>query len=747
MSQIFKSKPFLVVAAILFVEAVICTQIPLLNYLGYEFSFLNALIAGFLCGLFAIALWRNRVPSCEAHFWNYVRTTLSASCLVILIPFFIITANAVFVKNCSFTQGFRLYVLYVVPSIVFCVSLGALSSAVARTYKNTLFVILFLAILAHIPYVTLTRPQIFAFNPIVGYFPGFTYDETLSGEIRLLIYRVSTIAASFFIFTMSAVVLRLQTKDSRASDADKYTVRYAGIFVVSLVVCAGLYHISDSLGLSSSAPYITNQLGGLRYTTHFKIVYPKTSVVPSKLREIVMLHEYLFDQLSEEWQVSPRRQITVFIYDSPQQKERLIGAAETDFTKPWLRQVNINLRDVNGALKHELVHVMLAERGIPFLQVAPNSGLIEGAAVASERFEYDESLHKLAAEILALGIRPDIAEMFSVSGFFKSYSGVSYVLAGSFCRYLIDRYGVDKFKELYRSGRFDPLYRKNLNTLILEWKTIIHSINVTSANLEKAAYLFKRSPLFGKDCARVIANLNSNTRELIARKNYPVALASADRSITLSKNADAVYQRNIALFRMGKYDQVIDFAQEVLADSTICTSLLPLRMILGDSYWALNKFDQASHQYSIVLDDSLSASVDETAAARLEILSDNTSRMAFKPYVLEDMNDSARLTFLESLKEVPSLDPLARYLLGREYSLKGNDLRLVQELRVLAPMDSPILEYLRNRRIATAMYNLGNFERAKMYSWRALNYASNDAQSYQLEDFLHRCEWIQEHLR
>lgn len=747
MSRIVISKPFLVVAIILFVEALICTQIPLLNYLGYEFSFLNALIAGFLCGLLAIMQWKVRVPSSDAMYWKYVRTTVLASLLVSVIPFLVISANAIIVKNCSFTQGFRLYVLYVIPSMVFCISLGTLSAVVTRKYKKILFVTLFGSILAQIPYVTLTRPQIFAFNPIAGYFPGFTYDETLSGEMRLLIYRVSTLAASAFIFTTCIVIFKFLTQQFEKSRSRGRSVHYAAVLIVCFVACAGLYRVSDIVGLSSSANSITKELGGVRYTTHFKIVYPRKAVSASRLRQIVMLHEYLFDQLSEEWQVNPRRPITVFIYESPRQKERLLGAAETDFTKPWLRQVNINLGDVEGALKHELVHALLAERGIPFLQIAPNSGIIEGAAVASERFEYDESLHRLAAQILALGISPNVADMFSMSGFFKSYPGVSYVLAGSFCRYLIDRYGVEKFKELYGNGRFEPLYRKDLNALILEWKTILGSIGLTRRDLEKAAYLFKRSPLFGKECARVIANLNAHTRELIGRKEYPAALASAEWSITLSKSVEAVYQKSVVLFRLGKYDQVVAFTQEQLADSTICSSLLPLRVTLGDSYWALNRFDEAARQYSSILGDSVSASMDETAAVRLQILSDATSRMAFKPYFQRDMDDSVRIRFLESLKEFPASDPLARYLLGREYSLKGNDIEVVQELRVLAPMDSPILEYLRNRRIARAMYNLGNYERAKMYSWRAFNDASNDAQFYQLEDFLQRCTWIQDHSR
>ena len=743
MSRIVTTRSFLLIAFILLVEAVFCSQIPLLNYLGFEFSLLNALVAGFLCGLLAIAEWKKHSLSSEGDYWNYVWSVLAASSLLILIPLLVISANAFFIKNCSFTQGFRLYVLYVIPSVTLCVSLATLSSVFARKRKKTLFLFLFLLVLAQIPFVTLTRPQIFAFNPIVGYFPGFTYDESLGGEARLLVYRVSTFAAAASLFVISLTLLKYISTDFKRSSDKKRITTYVAILLVGIVVCGGLYQMSDSVGLSSSDSFITKELGGVRYAPHFRIVYPRNAVTPDRLRQIVLLHEYLFDELREEWHINPRRPITVFIYASPRQKYRLIGAAATDFTKPWLRQVNINLDDVNAVLKHELVHAMLAENGIPFLQVAPNSGLIEGAAVATQRFEYGESLHRLAAQILALGIQPNVAEMFTLSGFFKSYPGVSYVLAGSFCRFLVDRYGTKTFKELYGSGNFHRWYGKDLDTLVAQWRSAIGREVLTSQQLEKAAYLFKRSPVFGKVCARVIADINKHTRALIDRKQFPEALASAEYSMSLTKNVDAVYQKSYVLMHLVRYNEATSFMRQQFADTALSPSLLPLRLTLGDSYWAVGDTESAREQYRSLLADSLSLSVNEALALRLQMLPHRRVQEAFKPYFLEDMGDSVRVAFLEKLKETPATDIFARCLLGREYALKGDDSKVVQELRILPPMHSPILEYVRDFRIAHALYHLGDYERAKVYAWRGLNFAANSAQFYQFEDLLRRCFWIE----
>ncbi len=741
--RVVTGRATLVVAALLLIASFACTQIPLLNYLGFEFSFFQAIFAGFLLGLLTVLRWNAVQPKSEREYWAFVAGLIRPAALLVLVPLVVISANAIFVKNCSFTQGFRLYLLYVLPSACFCVSLGVVSAVVARKRRKTFYIFLFVLLLSHIPFVTLTRPQIFAFNPIAGYFPGLSYDEAIGGELRLLVFRIGTLGTAAMLFVVGAIVFRMNHGKARPADDKDRSVGYIAVLIATLVICGSLYALSDTFGLSSSTKYITEQLGGIQRTWHFVIVYPKKSVNASRLRQIALKSEFYFGELRRDLGVDPRRPIVLFLYDSPAQKERLVGAARTDFTKPWLGQVHLNLEDVDAVLKHELVHAVLAEKGFPVLQVAPNSGLIEGAAVAQERFEYGESLHRLAAQILATGIRPNITDMFSMSGFFKSYPGVSYVIAGSFCRYLIDRYGISKFEDVYAFGRFEPTYHKSLDSLAAEWRRAIGSIPVTTANLEKAAYLFKRSPLFGKECARVIANLNLQTTELLHAGDNRGALVSSERSIGLSRSAEAVIQKSNALFRLGEYRAAIDFTEGEFTDSAISSSLLPLRLLLGDSYWALDDLDAAKKQYSRILEDSVSISLNEAASIRLEIVRHKASQSFLRPYFLIAMNDSARVSFLDSLQVNPESDVMARYLLGREYSGRKESDGVIRALGNLPPMASHTLEFLRNRRLAQAYFELGNLERAKLHYWQALNDAANEAEFEQTAEALQYCSWIQ----
>ncbi len=133
---------------------------------------------------------------------------------------------------------------------------------------------------------------------------------------------------------------------------------------------------------------------------------------------------------------------------------RLCGGGSTNFAKPWLWQMHLMTSDAERVIKHELVHILAADFGFPLIRVGLNAGMIEGLAVAMERESYGMDIHRAAASILSIRPGIDIASTFSLTGFFRTNSAVSYTLAGSFCRFLIERYFLRAFKRAYGSGSF-----------------------------------------------------------------------------------------------------------------------------------------------------------------------------------------------------------------------------------------------------------------------------------------------------
>ncbi|HTP13873.1 MAG TPA: hypothetical protein VMM37_09585, partial [Bacteroidota bacterium] len=95
-------------SALLVTASLICTRIPLLNYLGFEFSLFNAIVAGFLVGLLTVLLWNADPPRSASAYWSFVRSILLLAGSIVSLPLVVNSVNAFFVKNCSFSQGFRL---------------------------------------------------------------------------------------------------------------------------------------------------------------------------------------------------------------------------------------------------------------------------------------------------------------------------------------------------------------------------------------------------------------------------------------------------------------------------------------------------------------------------------------------------------------------------------------------------------------------------------------------------------------
>lgn len=730
-------------AALLFllILSLILTQVPLFNYLGYEFSALIALFWSLVAGLLTISLWKRGGYDQQPGTRPFIYRSMILGLVPLFVPLVIICLNAFFVKNCSFLGGSILFFLIVIPAVLFSQALALFVAVWIRGWKKTLFVLAWFIVLFHILFVTFTGAQIFAFNPILGYFAGLTYDEALEVADRLLFYRIGTFAFTLLLVAAAQHLHARHRPEGGTGHTAPGTSRRRVVLVLALLIGL-MFFFSSDLGLSSSESHIEKVLGGKAETEHFVITYPDSLLKGDRLIQVVQLHEFYYMQLSRALRVRPARKIHTFLYASAEQKGRLIGAGGTNIAKPWLWQLHINLGDIDASLKHELVHVFAADFGFPLVRVGINSGLIEGLAVAVERTEYEEPVHRLAALVVQNELAPDMESLFSLTGFMKAPAGVSYVAAGSFCRYLIDRYGIRRFKMLYRTGEFTLLYGKPLPMLVKEWQRFLAGFHFNGGDRAKAEYLFKRRSIFGKECARVIANINKETRDLLSLRRYEDALASADRSLGHTLSVDAAFQKTTALLRLGRCDEAVKFAESQLADSTTSASFLTLRVLLGDAYWAIDSVESALKVHAEILRSHLSISWDEALSLRLEILLRPDLARTLRPYYINLNDDSARVALIEHLVHADPDEPVTRFLMARERIAHEKFDEAVKLLDAIPAMKSPILELARQRRLGQLNLTLGRYERAKVYFWQSLNHVYRDSQALEIEERLRFCEWM-----
>jgi hypothetical protein len=183
--------------------------------------------------------------------------------------------------------------------------------------------------------------------------------------------------------------------------------------------------------------------------------------------------------------------------------------------KPWRREIYVDDSAFpHRALRHEIAHAVASAFGDPIFGVAmrdgvlANPGLIEGLAVAAD-WPGDGALtpHEQVRALQELGFEPSTRDLFSL-GFLATSSARSYTTAGSFVRYLLDRFGSAKLRAVYRSGDdFAGVYGESLDQLDTEWRAMIAAIVLPPGTTEALRERFRGGGVFSRPCPHAIAEL------------------------------------------------------------------------------------------------------------------------------------------------------------------------------------------------------------------------------------------------
>ncbi len=746
----------LIAAAILFVVSLVCTRVPLLNYLGYESSFLFALLISIISGILTIRRVREPYDRIADDRTGNIRETLQAfRCslwwnLALLIgPLVILTANALFVKNCSFAEGLAFFVLLPVVSVCFSSAL-AFFCAVHYRRARTIFFLFFVATLAYALALGYFTPAIFSYNFFYGFFPGLTYDEALAPTFTLLLFRLVTLglaalfawlgyllvtrgSPSYTVVQKGALLLRLLIDPGRRI--------LTGIVVIVLVL---LYLFRCHLGFESTAGFIQSRLGAQYETEHFVLVYAAGSYTPEEIQRVAADHEFRLMQIMRTFSLAQQPKITSYVYPNGEAKFRFIGTSTTNIAKPWRNELHTTKQSLEGTLKHELVHVVAARFGLPVIRANLSTGLVEGLAMAVEWDWGNRSLHQYAAAMRHFKVEPDIKRLMTFTGFASSSSSVSYVLAGSFCRYLIDRYGIRLMTALYGSGDYLRIYGRTLDELISEWHGFLDRIPVPESDRGVVDVLFRRPAIFGKVCARVIGQRNVAAASAYAGRDFVTAERLYSQSYEEGRGYEALSGLLASALRTGDYHVLASMLDTVIRPDPRPDQYLPLFINIGDALWALDKPGEARELYTQVRMVDFSEAYTEAAAVRLQACTATGGSALLRRYFLSGAPDSVRVAMLDSLLATNRSDTIACYLKGKALLRLGRNSESVEVLDSLnmLPLD-PVLEAIRLKSEGLALYRLGMFQKAKEKFWLSLNAVRTDAAQIEVDDWIERCDYME----
>ena len=735
-------------AVVLAALAVGLCRLPLFNVLGYEYSFAVAIVASFAAAdLGAAQLCRAPRAALLAH----VAAGWVRMLVLLCVPLVLVLANGLFVHPCDNRGGLLFYLLLPCLSVLFGIVAGVVAATLVGARRWLGGLLAWLTVLGSLLLGVVRfygAPPIFGYDPFAGYFPGALYDE----HIRVLpaLYWSRLYQA---LWAAAALCLAGFRRDRRPGAA-------AGAAVATLGALLFLYRSAD-FGFHVSASDMAAALGGRRETPHFIIYFPAGAPFSAEMDAIAEDHELRYAQVVRSLGVAPRAKIVSFYFAGAADKGRWMGAENAYIAKPWRREIYLSHETFpHGALRHEIAHIVAGEFGDSLFHVSVawwgwppaqfNVGLIEGAAVAPD-WPAGQTLtpHQSVRAMLELGLLPPLSRTLATS-FFDFSSAQSYTTAGSFCYFLIERYGIERFRALYRSGGtssdFPRLYGKTLDALDREWRAEVEAAPLTDRDRAIARERFRHKAIFYRPCPHAVAALRARADAAANEGDPNRALLLWER--VCAEDPEPSHRLVLAarLDRAGRIDEAEKVLQALAGDEELGTplraraalELVDLRMRRGDLDGARRALDVAA-----------SLPVDENVARNLDIrrlaLADAPGAAALRDYLLTAHAADAETpdALLERARRVAEATEIGRYLLGRVLWLRGNYPAAAKVLAEAAGA-GPTLPLVRreiDRLLLTAAYLAGDLAQVEAAARRLSGDDQPPALRLWAKDWLERVQF------
>ena len=749
--------------------------VPLFNLLGFEFCFALGLVAAFAgAHLGSVGVWEARrglTPSegasADARPLGFV-LRLYCRCvarvwILLLCPLFAITLNAVRVRNCSFVDGLLWFFLLPISSSV-CGVCAGVACGLALDGRRRVWptLLAYSVVLGSIVWAGVrfyATPAIFAYDPFGGYFPGTPYDEEVAATHTLLwarVYHVSLITAVLLCcaLVLDGPRLRLTIRAGRG----RRSLAFAAL--LGILVAYGLHTAHARLGFFLDAGDVAKALGATRESEHFVLHYSPAGPFEKDIALHVADHEFRYAQLKKLFGVEPPTKVHSFLFDSAQQKQALMGAGHTFVAKPWRREIYLQSDGwPHPVLMHELAHVFGGVFGDPIFGasrrgLAFNVGLIEGVAVAAAWQGGALTPHQAVKSMRGAGFQPPLEQVMSVR-FLGLNASQAYNVAGSFCRYLLDKSGPKRLENVFREGGIADSYQEqygvSFDNLAAEWSQFIDRVEVPPAESAVIRERLRRPSVFHKVCAHELALKRERAQRAVAANDRESALAElaqvcADDSEEPQNVADLMDAANAA----DRPDEASRAAQRLLEHPRV-TAVLRARAysLLGDLAFQRDQLDAAARSYEQAENLPL-----EESAARLVTVKRLACREPRGPIAVllkrflasPQMAHDPALAVL-TVSELVHLAPeraLFHYLLARQLEMRGRFLEASDELdAALAPGRSlPDARFVREalRLLGRSRFRAGQLDLARV-AFEQLAKDPNEPVRLEAQDWIARCEF------
>ncbi len=738
-NQFFFSKLVLTSLALAVILAIILTFLPLVGALGFEYSIFTAFFMAFISVFLA-----SELANIELRSRIFGQRVSDRSSAIILINFIILGVvyliglfSSLLKQDCYILEGTVFFLLIPAVTVFFSTALGLLTGFVVKRRGFLLGALILLAIIFYSLWKLYSGLPLFLYNPVIGFFPGPLYDEAVPVTQTLVIYRSITVLWGVLLLLLLKVLNGISFQKARAFD-------FISLVVVVLVLIIS-YSYQHSIGFSYSRDYITEQiLPGSIETDNFTIYYDPGSPEATYIELIAEDHEWRYKQLSEFLNLNSSGKIRSYIYPDIDTRKKIVGAGETTIANPVHKEIHLVYGSFpHPILKHELVHVMAGDFGSEYLKISPKIGLLEGIAVAADWNGNGYTRHQYSKSLKEKNMAPEIEDIIGF-GFWYAPPQVSYTLMGSFSRYLIDTYGIENFKTLYKTGDF-TVYGKSLGELSSEWKEFLEDVYTPEDTKAIAESRFSEPSIFKAACPRKVAGLKTLGFRHFRDDDYYRAVKYFEEALGYS-GEDAVLLNGLS------YSNYYAGNHERVAIPAETTERLPivdrhiLQNIRANSLWQTGGSREALEVFEALRDKPLPDDLKRELDIKISAINRGGATEEKIKEFFGTRQRTLQVAALEELiREHPEYAP-SYYLLGRmffnneQFDKALPYLSRAQELGL--GLEKLTLENLRI--LGIALYTAGRYEEAReAFAELILLDESGQREDYSL-DFIDRSAWAQE---
>lgn len=694
---------------------------PLTNSLGYEFSVANSLILFLIGGTFAVSYSKKN----GTGIFSFLSLKWKNLTIIVLVPFIIGFLASVFYSRCPIKDGLSFYLVITVPSFVYGIVSGFISSVISKRYRMVIFGGIFVSLLFIVLFEFYFNPQVYFYNPLFGFFPGTIYDEDIEVNWMVVLSQVYNL----IFFTSVFISLKFLEKKKQSNFTQLISL---GALLILFVL------VKPFLGLATNSWRMNRELNSKVVTQHFEIMF-SPDVNQNEKKFISLLHECYYEQVTEMLGGYSAGRINSFVFNSKDQKGRLFGAANANVAKPWLNAIFINKDYFPKSIKHEIVHVIASKFGYSPLKVADgfNPAMIEGMAMLVEN-DFDEfQADRIAKLAYNTGFKVNVNKLFSGLNFFSSYSSLAYIYSGAFLKYLYNEFGIEKIKKIYRNSDWKKIYGVEINDLVSRFEKSLQNEN-SLRDSNKAQLYFGGQTIFTKVCPRMTANDLNEANNNFVEGNYSLAAGQYRKIYNYSNSYSAVIGEVVSLIKLKNYSSANHILETEIIKFKTSQVYFNLLLVYGDTFALMKDEVNSSKYHDLLLSKSPHINYENEIKIRKSIIGtygiDSLSNFLYS-------EKSKRLELIKMLNKEGikyfSLPNLLYLAVERKID-QVNWLENIYKEFSVSTFESSYAAIS----ISRYLLKQNNYGLAKMYAVKALDYKGSEDERYSAAENLRMVNWF-----